>query len=425
MGLFDKFKNALLYPDQYKTHSEAIIISCYFNPQNNPYRLEAFKKFYEKIKHLNHQIIECTIGDTQPELPASPNIKVLQTKNVLWHKESLLNNIVRNLDPKFQYVFWLDADVLFTNQNWLVEGVEQLQTNKIIQPFEYCVHLEEGEDKPDFDLREFERACNEYMQSKRHPNMWRSFCANVATNELWKSEAYDQHGHVGFAWGAQREVLERVPLYDRALVGGADHIIAHAATGQIPCSCITKSFTQDIEAVNDWSRDFYAVAKGKVGYVKGDLYHIWHGDLAKRDYLKRITEFTPIAKTIYEKDEHGLHVTKDDSYVKNYLNTREPVKAEPSYGPLRVKKNTNTSMRVNSGGINNGNNNGDDGFLASMALGYITNSTLVGTLGGGNMLGALVGAELRDAGQNNQPNNNTVADTNYVSNTDDVSQNFS
>ena len=141
--------------------------------------------------------------------------------------------------------------------------------------------------------------------------------------------------------------------------------------------------------------------------------------------MKRITEFTPIAKTIYEKDEHGLHVTKDDSYVKNYLNTREPVKAEPSYGPLRVKKNTNTSMRVNSGGINNGNNNGDDGFLASMALGYITNSTLVGTLGGGNMLGALVGAELRDAGQNNQPNNNTVADTNYVSNTDDVSQNFS
>jgi hypothetical protein len=50
--------------------------------------------------------------------------------------------------------------------------------------------------------------------------------------------------------GEQEEKFYRnMPLYDRALIGGADHIIAHAAAGQIPHSCITKSFTDNLDEV--------------------------------------------------------------------------------------------------------------------------------------------------------------------------------
>jgi hypothetical protein len=62
MKILDSIKNNFLYGNKYKTNSEAIIISCYFNPQNNPYRVTAFNTFYESIKHLNHHIIECVIG---------------------------------------------------------------------------------------------------------------------------------------------------------------------------------------------------------------------------------------------------------------------------------------------------------------------------------------------------------------------------
>ena len=103
---------------------------------------------------------------------------------------------------------------------------------------------------------------------------------------LWQDQNYNNHGHVGFAWGARREVLEAVPLFDRALIGGADHIIAHAAAGQIPHPCIAKSFTDNLEEVMAWSHQFYRVTQGKIGYVKGDLYHLWHGDINKRQYLK-------------------------------------------------------------------------------------------------------------------------------------------
>ncbi len=320
--MFDFIKNKLLYANKYHTHSEAVIVSCFFNPQNSPYRLNAFYQFYEQIKHLNHYIIECVIGDAEPQLQNVSNIQTVYTKNLLWHKESLLNRAITELPQKYKYVFWIDADVLFTNLNWMIEGVEQLQLNNIIQPFEYCVHLNKDETAPSFNL---ETLKSTFLPNQLNNKVWRSFCANYATNHLWQDEVYNNHGHVGFAWAARREVLDKIPLYDKALIGGADHIIAHASAGQIPHTCITKSFTDNLEEVNEWSTRFYEIVQGKIGFVKGDLYHLWHGDIEKREYLKRIQDFTAKTKEIVEKDKNGLYVTRkeDDPYMTDYFTRRE------------------------------------------------------------------------------------------------------
>lgn len=323
--MFDFIKNMFFNRNRYKTCSEAVVISCFMNPQNNPYRLLAFQKWYRSIKHLNHRIIELLIGDAKPQLPSSQYISRLHSDSLLWHKEALLNKIVADLPSQFQYVFWVDADVLFTNQNWLVEGVEELQYKRIIQPFEYCIHLNRNELEPSFDVDAQRPLASD--STRRHPQMWRSFCANVADNSRRASSLnYDVHGHVGFAWGARREVLEECPLYDNALIGGADHIIAHAAA-ELPdreCHpCITKSFTENLDEVHAWSKKFYRAVRGQVGYVKGDLYHIWHGDIKNREYLKRIRDYTPAAKNL-PKDPNGLYVrTADNAYMKQYYRRRE------------------------------------------------------------------------------------------------------
>lgn len=322
--MLDFIKNNFLLGNKYKTNSEAIIISCYFNPQNSPYRLQAFLQFYDSIKHLNHKIIECVIGDSTPQLDENENIERLYTPNLLWHKESLLNKIISELPSKYKYIFWVDADVMFSNKNWLVDGVKQLKTANIIQPFEYCVHLDKGQKENEIDIPYWKNFVTDPQH--RHKKLWRSFCANyVESPELSANENYDVHGHVGFAWGARREVLDMVPLYDKALIGGGDHIIAHAAAGQIPHKCITKSFTDNIDEVLDWSRKFFSVVKGEIGYVPGNLYHIWHGHIENRQYLKRIQEFTVKTKQITQKDKNGLFMTnnEDDSYVRNYFNQRE------------------------------------------------------------------------------------------------------
>jgi hypothetical protein len=313
----------------YVGHDEAVIVACFFNPQNSPYRLLAFQKWYSSIKHLNHRIIECLIGDAESQLPESPYITQVTTDSLLWHKESLLNKVISELPFQYKYVFWLDTDVLFTNPNWLVEGVEKLQTAKIIQPFEYCVHLQKNQTAPDFDVNQYRSLVND--AKRRHPMLWRSFLANwVTCREAALNHNYDVHGHVGFAWGARREVLDRTQLYDKALIGGADHIIAHAATGQIPCNCISRAFTLDIDGVAEWSKDFFDSVGGKVDFVRGDLYHIWHGEVKDREYLKRIVEFAPEIQFITRRDANGLWIYDGSNpYMKRYYRKREVTVYEP------------------------------------------------------------------------------------------------
>lgn len=314
-------KNQFLNRNRYRTSPQAVIIACFYNPLNSPYRLLAFQKWYRSIKHLNHRIIECLIGDqTKSQLPKSKFISQIKTQSLLWHKEALLNRVISELPSTFQYVFWLDTDVLFTNPNWLVEAVEQLQTNNLVQPFEYCVHLQRHQLKPDFRVDDYRATASE---SIRHPQLWRSFASNFG-NGLARDTNYDRHGHVGFAWGARREILDQMSLYDKALIGGADHIMAHAAAGQIPHPCIAKSFTDNLEEVETWSKKFYQLVKGRIGFVSGDLYHIWHGDVQNRQYLKRIKDFTPEAKRINLKDQNGLYVKSgNNQYMKQYYLQRE------------------------------------------------------------------------------------------------------
>lgn len=386
---------------EYTSHPEAVIIACYFNPQGNVYRLNAFNKFYESIQHLNHRILECVIGDAVPQLPQTDSITRIYTKDLLWHKEGLLNNIIKSLPLEYKYVFWLDTDVLFTNNNWLVESVGQLQIANIVQPFEYCIHLDRDQITPDFDVFFAKRFV--YDPKQRHPKLWRSFCANYVTTDYSDDANYDKHGHVGFAWGARREILDIVPLYDRALIGGADHIIAHAAAGQIGHSCMLKSFTDDIDAVNEWSKKFYSIVRGRISYVKGDLYHIWHGDIENRQYLKRIQDFTPTSKEITEVDENGLYVTKnnENEYVKEYFNHRENVDIKPSvtqkvitsakqkgYKVANVSHDDYEAKRIEFERLNP---TADNSFIESLLIGYFTDSTIMGTTMGGNVLGAAIG----------------------------------
>ena len=319
------FKSLFGVKEKYANHPEAVIISCFYNFQNSQYRIDAFNKWYKTIKHLNHRITECILEGNKSQLPDSPFIDKIYTKSKLWPKEQLLNQIIQKLPLEFNYVFWIDSDVLFTNNNWLVDSVNLMKRGiRILQPFTYCVHLNEGELVPDFAVEDWKGLMSN-GQICREKQMWRSFGSNI-TNGRYKDKDYDVHGHVGFAWGATRELLSYCLLYDKALIGGADHIIAHAAMGQIPCNCITNSFTDNIDEVNIWSRKFYAYANGKVGSVEGDLYHLWHGHLKKRAYLKRIQEFTVMSKKITQKDKNGLYITDDtaiNSYMDNYLLQRE------------------------------------------------------------------------------------------------------
>lgn len=327
---------------KYQPHPEAAIVACYFNPKQSPYRIKAFHHFYQSIQHLNHSIFECTIGNGTPQLPNTSSIHQVRAKSLLWHKETLLNRAIAKLDERFKYIFWLDADVLFTNPNWLVEGVERLQTATILQPFEYCHHLER------------DRFIPAPTPLARHPQAWRSFCATLKTASNYQINAnYYDCGNVGFAWGARRSILAAVPLFERALVGGADRLIAHAAAGQIPHPLVEIAFSDNLTEAERWSSEFYAQTEGKIDYVPGDLYHLWHGDLNNRQYIQRIEDFKGKTQSIVERDEQGFFKTDDlriDTYMQGYFQRREvppsPIEPVIQHAPLRAGEPVSLAMTV-------------------------------------------------------------------------------
>lgn len=337
------FKN--LFTSGYHNHKDAIIIACYFNPQRNEYRKKAFDKWFESIKHLNYFILEGVLEGDVPEIPnhfskngCKESIIVPQH---LWHKETLLNKIIKQIieEGKYKYVFWLDTDVIFDNKRWLIDACKELENYNVVQPFEYCFHLNRDEADISRDQNIGKHFINDQPSVvARMYNIWRSFGSNVRLcpkNAM--SDDYDVHGHVGFAWGARTEYLKQIGgLYDKALIGGADHIMAHAFVGQIPCSCISKSFG-DLEDIKSWSY----LAEGEnlrilkypnrnkplISYVKGNLFHIWHGDIQKREYYKRIKEFTPLSEDI-KRDDRGFFVTNNinvTDYFSHYMLHRENI----------------------------------------------------------------------------------------------------
>ena len=309
----------------YKTHPDAWIISCYYNPLRFKSRQRNFEIFYNSLQNSNANflVVECAFGNEDFSLSARDNIIKVRAKDVLWQKERLLNFAEKLLPPSAKYIIWLDADVIFANRNWILETVKVLQNNMICQPFAKSVRLLPNQFKPDSNNSE----------------IWESF-AHVWNNDAIKAKSshFDLHGHTGFAWAARREIFREIGLYDRAIAGTADHLMAHAAVGQVEHDCIKHAFfSPSIRThFNRWGKQFYEIVEGKIGYVQGDLWHLWHGELKNRRYLERTRElsrmgFNPLTDLVANND--GLYEfspKREDlrDWMKDYFHQRQEDESE-------------------------------------------------------------------------------------------------
>ncbi|MEP6925284.1 MAG: hypothetical protein ABI954_12530 [Pyrinomonadaceae bacterium] len=282
----------------YFAHPEAWIISCYYNPLRFRSRRRNFDIFYRQLKRsrVPFLILECAFGTDDFELEQNQNVIQLRARDVLWQKERLLNLAVRLLPKEAKYVIWLDADVLFANPKWILETAAVLQKAMICQPFSRVVRLAPHQTQPDISNRE----------------IWESFAYVWNTNaEKAASDNFDLHGHTGFGWAARREMFDELELYDRAIAGTADHLMAHAATGKIEHSCVERAFfSSSIKThFERWGNRFAEIVQNKIGFVNGDLWHLWHGELKNRRYLERTRElsllgFNPLTDLV--TNENGL-----------------------------------------------------------------------------------------------------------------------
>ena len=227
-----------------------------------------------------------------------------------------------NLPQEVVYVAWLDCDVAFTEHSWAEAAVEALQRACLVQLFENLIDLDPGETLPTGVIEYTGKSMAAFLSN-----------GGPRTKEfpLGSAKRY-RPSQPGLAWAGRRSLLERHGFYDRLILGGGDGAFALAAYGrfdEIPL--INKMNDTQKEHYLPWARSFFDDVQGSVSFLKGDLLHYWHGNLADRRYDERhegLSQFGFNPDVDIKIDSEGCFVWSSDKpslheYVRNYWSLRQ------------------------------------------------------------------------------------------------------
>ena len=242
-------------------------------------------------------ICELAYGNQQFELtkPNTPGHIQLRSETPLWHKENMINIVVKNYLPSdWKAVAWIDADIEFESTTWVDDTLKLLNGSyDVLQLFSHAVDM----DKNGHTMAHYTSFARNH--SKDIP-------IKLTTN-------YDiNYSHCGFAWACSRTSYDKMNgLLDQAILGSADHLMMIGFCNQ--WSSDFKSGYSD--GYKQMVLDFQSKAnKFRCGYVPGVIHHFWHGMKNKRYYVERETflidnKFDPSTMVTY--DSSGLLTPTD------------------------------------------------------------------------------------------------------------------
>lgn len=264
----------------YSKTDQLWVITTYYNPCRFKSRRRNFELFERSMLEagIPLTVIECTFDRQAPELPAKPHIIHMQADAVLWQKERLLNLAASWVPMSCKNIAWLDCDVLFDDPNWAVNAVDALRRHRVVQLFTTADRLDK--------------------HGKTVGDIVTSFAAVTAPDPqvAFSHHRYDAHGHTGYGWAMNRDIFDKLGLYEHAISGSADHFMAHAIYGN--CNhCVVNALKHDpmqVRHLLEWSERFHDLVRGGLGIVPGNIRHLWHGELADRRYFKRMHDITDL-----------------------------------------------------------------------------------------------------------------------------------
>lgn len=287
--------------------SKLYVITMISNPVRYRSRYELYRKFEESMKQAGANLItiELAFGTRPFVITERDNLNHIQLRTIdeLWHKENALNiaiNYVAQLDPEAKYIAWVDADVLPMRpvREWLEETVQELQHYQFVQMFETAIDLDPNHAMIGTPAVSF---MAQYVKSGYQ----------LPTRGGFWEDYYDKAvGHPGYAWAANIDALTAVGnLIDFSILGAGDR---HMALGLI--GCMDQSFGTRGEAyirkLMEWQSRAERWIKRDVGFVRGSIFHFWHGAKQNRQYVSRwkiLTENKYNPETDIKTDHQGLY----------------------------------------------------------------------------------------------------------------------
>ncbi len=271
-------------------------VTCLFNPGGYRSKLDNYHRFAAPFRAAGLRLVtvECAIAGAPFQLAGGADVLHVRSSSSLWQKERLLNIAISRMAPAAKKVAWVDGDLLFSNPAWAVETSRLLEHVHVAQPF-----------------RRWHRLTRDGTVDGSATASGLSFAQQRVEDA--RSARGERHGLPGFAWAARRDLLDRHGLYDACVIGGADHVMAHAFSGSTDTVCVRRTtglvpprdrrlarmgraFRHLVHGapatpfsghLDRWSKAVHADVQGRIGAVAGDVLHLWHGDASNRRYHDR------------------------------------------------------------------------------------------------------------------------------------------
>jgi hypothetical protein len=301
-------------------------LTTYFNPIRYKRRLSNYRIFRSNL-HVPLITVELSF-DGHFELTKDDADVLIQISGgaILWQKERLLNIAIKSVPNEVENIAWIDCDVLFKRKDWVERAESQLRTcHNVIQLFSKVIYL--NKDDTGEPLHE------DYTPYQTAPGLVALHSKNNVSP--FETLAVSTQGSViynpGLGWAAKKDIFVRHGFYDLAIIGAGDLYMANSLFGTM--KSLTRLHLHNkarSDSYLEWAGPLHQTVAGKIGYIEGEIFHLWHGDLSNRNYknrFKTLTDFDPLTD-VYLGHNGVWHWTEPNTELAerlkaHFLNRRE------------------------------------------------------------------------------------------------------
>lgn len=340
------------------------IITPIFNPRKFASRIKLYHQFAKYVESFGAKLItvEVAFRDRPFEVTVPHNQYHLQLRNnhELWHKERAINlgiEHLRKLHPDVKKVAWIDADVAFTNPNWITDTLDALEHYDVVQMFSQATSL-----GPNHEILWSHESAFKYWRSRKPLTVF----GDTPLTEL-------SGGHPGLAWAARIDALDKLGgLMDFCIHGSGDSHMANALRGDVHAYYLYKTAVCSPSpgfntAMEEWAAKCDQHIRRNVGVIAGTCNHYWHGNYDNRGYNVRWDiichhQFDPVTdikvsdnglyeftgnKPDFEQDLRLSMIARNDDENTIVPNGKDLLRIGDKVGGLTVRRVTDGYLKAN------------------------------------------------------------------------------
>lgn len=255
------------------------VLTPVFNPRRFASRVRLYNDFSKWTAAAGVKLltVEIAFGERPHVVTTSdPWHMQLWSRSEIWHKERALNLALQRLtqiDPRWQYVAWMDADVKLARDDWAEEAVHLLQHYAVIQMF--------GEARMLGPKHEATFTCK---------SIGKTIASHGTTGwggnpGVTRQSTYIRQGHPGLAWAFRRDELNDVGGWlDTCVNGSGDLHMAACYAGDwslVTSPASSPGYRASIKQYGDLCDQHI---RQNISYMPGAIDHYWHGRSTERGY---------------------------------------------------------------------------------------------------------------------------------------------